>query len=94
MAGEGYCGACEEIALDMIFIPTGQNPPMPPFHAGGLICGCCSGADCMEEITLADDFKTTRVIKNIGETAETATMAEFCFDAAKHVCVPCHPKTR
>jgi hypothetical protein len=94
MAGEGYCGACEEIALDMIFIPTGQNPPMSAFHAGGLICGCCSGADCIEEITLADDFKTIRVIKNIGETAETATMAEFCFDAAKHVYVPCHPKTR
>lgn len=94
MAGEGYCGACEETVLDMIFIPTGQKKPLvSAFHAGGLACGCCSG-DCIENITLTDDFKTIRITKNIDETAETAKTAEFCFDAVKHVYVSCRPKTR
>jgi hypothetical protein len=89
---EGQCGACEDKYLNMIFIPEAAGPPLSAFQASGIECDCCGVGHCMDNITLADDFKTIRITEGNSFEEGSKKTSEFCFDAARHVFAQCKRK--
>jgi hypothetical protein len=93
IAGEGHCGACEEMRLNMIFIPVGDRPSVSAFRARGLECGCCSVGYCIDDITLADDFRTINIMEGNDFYDSNTTLRRLCFKTSTHEFVECGQPT-
>ncbi|HLC16879.1 MAG TPA: hypothetical protein VJL89_11710, partial [Thermodesulfovibrionia bacterium] len=93
IAGEGHCGACEEMRLNMIFIPVGDRPSVSAFRARGLECGCCSVGYCIDGITLADDFFSINIIEGNDFYDSKTTLRRLCFKTSTHEFVECGQPT-
>jgi hypothetical protein len=90
---DGRCGACEDIYLNLHFVPDAAGPPHSAFQMSAIPYGCCWYADSIEAITLSDDFNRVQVTEISGDDEATKT-TESCFDATKHIFAQCQPKPR
>jgi hypothetical protein len=82
----GQCGACEDVYLNLHFVPDLAGAPQSAFQMSGIAWDCC-GDYGIEEITLSDDFKRIRVVGTSGN--EDRKIHEYCFDTGKHVYLEC-----
>ncbi|MDG4548822.1 MAG: pilin, partial [Candidatus Contendobacter sp.] len=89
----GQCGACENVYLNLHFVPDSGGPPQSAFQMWDIPSGCCWNSGSVEQITLSDDFQRIRVKKIFNEAqtneAQTEETTELCFDVTKHVYVKC-----
>jgi hypothetical protein len=96
---EGYCGACEETRMEMLFVPAAHAPPKSAFgDSWPAECECCAPnhGGCNPKIELAEDFQSLKVtVTAEDETGggTTQTLIHYCFKTATHTFVECERQT-